>query len=150
MPQSFTRLHYHIVFSTRHRELTITPDVRPQLWEYLGGIVRGEGGTPLAIGGTADHVHLLVTLRQHKALADVMRQLKANSSGWVHDTFPHAGGFWWQGGYGAFTVSSSGLDAVTAYIANQEEHHRTRTYQDEYRELLIRHGIEFDEKYLWE
>ncbi|MDB5309487.1 MAG: Transposase like protein [Gemmataceae bacterium] len=150
MPQSFTCLHYHLVFSTRHREPTITPDLRPRLWEYLGGIVRGEGGISLAVGGTADHVHLLATLRQQPALADFVRQLKAGSSGWVHDTFPAAGGFWWQTGYGAFTVSHSVIDTVKAYIANQDEHHRTRTFQDEFRALLTRHGLGFDENYLWD
>jgi REP element-mobilizing transposase RayT len=150
MSQSFTCLHYHLVFSTRHREPTIAPDIRPRLWEYLGGAVRAEGGIPVLVGGTADHVHLLVTLRQHKALADFLRQIKANSSKWVHETFPTAGGFWWQGGYGAFTVSHSGMEAVRAYVANQEEHHKARTFQDEFRELLTRHGVEFDEQYLWD
>jgi REP element-mobilizing transposase RayT len=150
MPQSYTCLHYHLVFSTKGRAPLITPDLRPRLWEYLGGIVRGEGGVPIQIGGTADHVHLLVTLRQQPALADFMRQLKAGSSGWVHDTFPTATEFWWQTGYGAFTVSHSGIEAVKAYVANQEVHHKGRTFQDEFRELLVRHGIEFDEKYLWD
>ena len=150
MPQSYTCLHYHLVFSTRGREPTITPVIRPRLWEYLGGAVRSEHGIPIQIGGTADHVHMFVTLRQHDALADFMRQVKANSSKWVHETFPDAGAFWWQGGYGAFTVSHSGIEAVRTYILNQEEHHRSRTYEDEFREMLTRHGVEFDEKYLWE
>ena len=150
MANTYSSLFYHVVFSTKHREPTITADIRPRLWEYLGGAVRGEGGIPILVGGTADHVHLLVTLRQNKSLADFLRQIKANSSKWVHETFPNAGGFWWQGGYGAFTVSHSGIDAVRSYIANQEEHHRARTFQDEYRDLLTRHGIEFDEKYLWD
>jgi REP element-mobilizing transposase RayT len=150
VPQTYTCLHYHLVFSTKHREPTVTPEIRPRLWEYLGGTVRGLGGIPILVGGTADHVHLLVTLRQQPALADFVRDLKAGSSGWVHDTFPSEGGFWWQAGYGAFTVSHSAVDAVKAYIAGQEEHHRTRTFQDEFRDLLTRHGIEFDEKYLWD
>jgi REP element-mobilizing transposase RayT len=150
MPQSFTCLHYHVVFSTRHREPTITPEIRPRLWEYLGGIVRGEGGIPIQIGGTADHVHLLVTLHQQLAVADFLRQLKAGSSGWVHDTFPRAGNLWWQTGYGAFTVSHSAVGRVRAYIAGQEEHHRARTFQEEFRALLVRHEMKFDEKYLWD
>ena len=150
MPQTYTCLHYHLIFSTKHREPTITPDVRPRLWEYLGGTVRGLGGIPILVGGTDDHVHLLVTLRQLPALADFMRDLKAAASSWVHDTFPEQRGFAWQAGYGAFTVSHSGIDAVKAYIANQEEHHRKQTFQDEFREFLRRHGIEFDEKYLWD
>jgi REP element-mobilizing transposase RayT len=150
VPQSYTRLHYHLVFSTKHRVPVITPDIRPRLWEYLGGTVRGLGGIPLQIGGTDDHVHVLATLRQQPALADILRDLKAASSGWVHDTFPQARDFWWQAGAGAFTVSHSAIGAVKAYIANQEEHHRTRSFQDEFRALLVRHGIEFDEKYLWD
>ena len=150
MPQSFTCLHYHLVFSTRGREPTITPDLRPRVWDYLGGLVRGVGGIPLGVGGTADHVHLLVTLRQQPAVADVLRHLKAVSSGWVHQTFPAAGGFWWQTGYGAFTVSHSGLARVRAYIADQEAHHRSRTFQNEYRAILTDHGIEWDERYVWD
>ena len=114
------------------------------------GIVRDHGGIPIQVGGTADHVHLLVTLRQQPALSEFLRDLKAGSSGWVHDTFPEASDFWWQTGYGAFTVSHSAIDAVKAYVANQEEHHKERTFQDEFRSLLVKHGIGFDEKYLWE
>jgi REP element-mobilizing transposase RayT len=150
MPETYTCLHYHLAFSTKHREPTITPEVRPRLWEYLGRIVRGESGVALLVGGTADHVHLLATLRQDHALSDFVRKLKAGSSGWIHETFPTAGAFWWQTGYGAFTVSHSGIDAVKSDTADQETHHRTRTFQDEFRDLLRRHGIEFDEKYLWD
>lgn len=150
MPQSYTCLHYHLVFSTKYREPTITPEIRPRLWEYLGGAVRSEGGIPILVGGTADHVHLLVTLRQTQALPDFLRQIKCNSCGWVHETFPDASGFWWQAGYGAFTVSHSGVGPVRAYIADQEEHHKTRSFQDEFRTLLVKHEIEFDEEYLWD
>jgi putative transposase len=149
MPQSYTCLHYHIVFSTKDRTPTITPEIRPRLWEYLAGIVRAQKGIPIQIGGTHDHIHLLVTLRQDLALSVFLRELKAGSSGWVHDTFPTAE-FWWQAGYGAFTVSHSALEAVKAYIANQDEHHAKQTFQDEFRALLVRHGIAFDEKYLWD
>jgi REP element-mobilizing transposase RayT len=150
MPQSYTSLHYHFVFSTKGRLPLITPDIRPRLWEYLGGIVRGARGIPIQIGGTDDHVHLLVTLRQQPALADFLRELKAGSSRWIHDTFPTATNLWWQNGYGAFTVSYSALDVVKAYIANQEEHHKKVTFQEEFRLLLLKHGIELDEKYLWD
>jgi REP element-mobilizing transposase RayT len=93
---------------------------------------------------------MLATLRQDQALSDIVRKIKAGSSAWAHETFPDAGGFWWQAGYGAFTVSHSALDRVTAYIDNQEEHHRERTFQDEFRELLVRHEVAFDEQYLWD
>ena len=150
MAQTFTCLHYHLVFSTKYRLPTITSEIRPRLWEYLGGFVRRHDGIPIQIGGIADHVHLLVTLRQDRALSDYMRELKASSSGWVHDTFPAVRDFWWQTGYGAFTVSHSGIEVVRSYIANQEEHHKKRTYQDEFRGLLVKHDIPFDEEYLWE
>ena len=150
MPQSFTRLHYHLVFSTKYRVPAITAEIRTRLWDYLGGIVREEGGVPMAIGGTADHVHLLVTLRQQPALSDVLRHIKAGSSGWVHEMFPAMGDFWWQTGYGAFTVSHSALEKVATYIANQEKHHKHRTFQDEFRALLTKHGHEFNEDDLWD
>ncbi|HLW66226.1 MAG TPA: IS200/IS605 family transposase [Gemmataceae bacterium] len=150
MPQSFTCLHYHLIFSTKGRVPSITPEIQSRLWEYLGGIIRNAGGISIQIGGTTDHVHLLVTLRQDRALSDFMRALKAGASGWIHDTFPHLAGFAWQTGYGAFTVSHSGLDVVKIYIAKQEEHHRKLSYQDEFRTFLIKHEIEFDEKYLWD
>jgi REP element-mobilizing transposase RayT len=149
MPQSYTCLHYHLVFATRLREPVITPEIRPQLWDYLGGVVRGLGGIPLAVGGVADHVHLLATLRQQPALAEVMREVKARSSKWAHETHPEAASLWWQNGYGAFTVSHSGLDAVREYILNQEERHRTRGFEEEFRALLRKHEIEFDEDGLW-
>ena len=150
MPQSFTSLHYHLVFSTKHREPAITPPLRPRLYDYLRGIVRGEGGALLAAGGVADHVHLLAWLHQQTAPADLLRVLKANSSKWVHDTFPGSGRFGWQTGYGAFSVSYSQLEAVKGYIARQEDHHKRVTFQDEFREFLTRHGIEFDERSLWD
>ena len=149
MPQSYTCLQYHLVFSTKDRKPTITPQIRSRLWEYLAGIVRAKNGIPIQIGGMDDHVHLLVTLRQDLALSVFLRELKAGSSGWVHDTFPDVE-FWWQAGYGAFTVSHSALDAVKAYVANQDEHHAKQSFQDEFRALLVKHEIEFEEKYLWD
>jgi putative transposase len=149
MPQSYTCLHYHLVFSTKNRVPAITSDIESRLWEYLGGIVRDLGGTPIQIGGIEDHVHLLVTLRQDRALMDVVREIKAGSSGWVHDTFPATSDFWWQDGYGAFTVSHSMIDTVKKYIANQKEHHKKRTFENEFRKLLEKHGIAFKEEYLF-
>ena len=148
MPQTFTQFHYHIVFSTRHRAPTITPDIRQRVWEYLGGIVRAEGGIALTVGGVADHVHLLVTLRQTVEFPEFMRVLKSRSSAWAHEMFP-AAGLWWQTGYGAFTVSHSGLKAVSEYIDGQEEHHAKQSFQDEFRLFLRKHGVEPDEEHMW-
>jgi REP element-mobilizing transposase RayT len=148
MPQSYTCLHYHLVFSIKNRVPAITSEMEPRLWEYLAGTIRGLGGTPLQIGGIEDHVHLLVTLRQEPSLLDVLRDLKAGSSGWVHDTFPSVRDFWWQAGSGAFTVSHSNIGVVKAYIANQREHHKKMPFQDELRGLLEKHGVAFNEEHL--
>jgi REP element-mobilizing transposase RayT len=150
MPQTFTSLHYHIVFSTKHREPTITPELQPRLYDYVGGLFRAEGGQLLSAGGMPDHVHLLVRLNQQHALADVMRVVKAGSSGWVHDTFSDRRGFAWQAGYGAFTVGLTTMGRVKQYIANQAKHHRTMSFQDEFRSFLNKHAIEYDERYLWD
>ncbi|MCI0705262.1 MAG: IS200/IS605 family transposase [Planctomycetia bacterium] len=149
MPQSYTCLHYHLVFSTKNRVPAISPEWEKRLWEYLGGIVRDLGGIPIQIGGVEDHVHLLVTLRQEPALKDVLRELKAGSSVWVHREFPEVREFEWQVGYGAFTVSHSNISAVKAYIANQREHHKKQSSKDEFRALLEKHGIAFKEEYLF-
>ena len=149
MPKSYTNLLYHLVFSTRERKPIITAERQPRLYEYVGGIIRELGGIALAIGGVEDHLHLLAKLRPDKALSDVLRDLKANSSGWMHDVFPDAQDFSWQKGYGAFSVSTSLVPAVTAYINNQEEHHKKRSFRDEFIVMLRVNEIEFDERFLW-
>lgn len=150
MPSTFLSLHYHLVFSTKHRFPCVSPHLSPRLYAYLGGIVRTEGGQLLTVGGMPDHVHLLVRLGSARSLADVLRAIKAGSSKWVHETFPPASDFGWQTGYGAFTVSPSNLDVVRQYIEQQEVHHRSRSFQDEFRGLLVEHRVEFDERYLWD
>src|SRR5206468_756885 len=116
---------------------------------YLSSAIRGEGGFCLLANGIADHVHLLARLRQDKAVSEVLRSIKANSSGWIHREFPKLRGFHWQDGYGTFTVSKSQTKAVLHYIANQEAHHRKLTFQEEFLTLLKAHEIEYDEGYLW-
>ena len=149
MPKSYTNLLYHIVFSTRDRRPIITAQRRPRLYDYIGGIIREIGGISLAIGGVEDHLHLLAKLRPDKALSNLLRDLKANSSGWMHSVFPDARDFYWQKGYGAFTVSASQVPVVSRYIANQERHHRKRSFRDEFVGMLRANEIEFDERYLW-
>ena len=149
MAKSYTNLLYHFVFSTKDRRPIITVDLRPRLYEYIGGTIRGQGGIALAINGVSDHVHILGKLRPDKAVSSVVRDLKANSSGWMHDVFPAMKDFSWQNGYGAFTVSSSQIGAVSDYIAKQEPHHSGRTFRDEFAALLRRNGVEFDERYLF-
>jgi REP element-mobilizing transposase RayT len=150
MGQSLAAMYCHVIFSTKNREPYLTPELQPRLYAYLGGILQPQKSVLLAAGGIADHVHLLISLGRELAIADAVRLLKANSSGWIHDTFPDRQVFAWQVGYGAFSVSYSNLKVVKRYIANQEKHHRRRTFQEEYREFLVKHDVEFDERYVWD
>ena len=149
MAHTFTNLLTHVIFSTKDRLPVITPEIKPRMLAYMGGIVRSLDGIALAIDGPADHVHLLVKTPATIAMADFLRDVKASSSKWVHETFPRAA-FAWQTGYGAFSVSCSNVEAVKKYIAGQEEHHRTVSFQEEFVAFLRRHGIEYDERYIWE
>ena len=147
MSSTFISLHYHIVFSTKHRKPLIDPTWRNRLHEYLGGTVSGLNGISQGVGGTEDHVHLLLGLRSTHCLADFMRELKKATSAWVHQELGLRH-FAWQEGYGAFTVSPPACDGVKQYIANQEEHHRKQTFHDEFVELLKRSGIPYDPQWL--
>ena len=148
MPSTHLSLHFHIVFSTKDRFPFIVDDWRNRLHAYLGGAVRTAGCVPECIGGTADHVHLLIGMRATHRLADVVRDIKQSSSKWVHEEIGSKK-FGWQDGYGAFTVAASQIETVKDYINNQVEHHRKRTFQEEYVEFLERSGVEYDKRYLW-
>ena len=150
MPQSLTNLLYHLVFSTKGRHPQIDADLAPKLHAYLAGICAELGGKPIRINGAADHVHVLTYLPPTVALSNEMRDLKSNSSKWVHASFAGRAAFAWQAGYGAFSVSRSNLEVVKGYIAGQEERHRTMSFQDEFREFLRRHGVAWDERYVWD
>ncbi len=150
MPSTYSNLNYHIIFGTKHREPLITPHLREDLYPYIAGIVRGQNGLPLEIGGMPDHVHLVIRIGPDVSVSEIVRLTKANSSKWVNERLAGMGRFAWQRGYGAFTVSFSQLDAARQYVRSQEEHHRLRTFQEEFVEFLKRHGIEFDERYLWD
>jgi putative transposase len=150
MAGSFTNVLLHIVFSTKDRERTIPPEFAAELYAYLGGIARGEGGQLTAAGGTADHVHLLVLAPKERSLADLVRRLKGNSSHWVNEKGKLPTRFAWQRGYGAFSVSESAREQVAAYIADQAEHHRRRTFQEEFVAFLRKHNIRFDPRYIWD
>ncbi|MCW5550888.1 MAG: IS200/IS605 family transposase [Verrucomicrobiae bacterium] len=147
MSSTYLSLHYHLVFSTKNREALIAPEWRARLHEYLGGTVRGLGGFPEGIGGVADHVHLLVGLKATHCLSDFMRELKKASSTWVHEEIGLRA-FAWQEGYAAFTVSATAREGVKRYIANQEEHHRVKSFREELIEMLNKAGVEYDPKYL--
>lgn len=150
MAHTFTNLLTHIIFSTKDRLPHIDADLKAQLYPYMVGILRELDGKTSIINGTSDHVHLLVQLPPVLSLSDAMRILKTNSSKWVHDRWPARSKFAWQTGYGAFSVSKSNADAVARYIADQEEHHQKKTFQEEFVEYLKRHEIEYDERYIWE
>jgi len=136
---SYTDLHYHIVFSTKRREPTIVPSLRDRLYRFLGGLTRKRRGILLACGGIADHVHLLVRLRPDTPVSQFVRAIKTSSSGWINQKRLTSSRFHWQTGYSAFTVSRSVLPSVTQYIQDQAEHHRHRTFTEELDALLTRH-----------
>ncbi|MBI3248445.1 MAG: IS200/IS605 family transposase [Deltaproteobacteria bacterium] len=150
MAHSFANLLTHLIFSTKGRFPQIDQDLKPQLTAYMGGIIRELHGIALLIDGTRDHVHLLVRLPPTIALANVLRVLKANSSRWVHKRWPARADFAWQTGYGAFSVSQSNATAVLRYIANQEQHHRQVSFQQEMRTYLHKNKIDRDERSLSE
>ena len=136
----------HLVFSTHERRPLIKPEFRDDLFAYLGGIIRQMNGTALIVGGTTDHIHMLVRIRPAHSPAEVARIVKTNSSRWIRERSPD---FAWQTGYGVFSVSESNAAAVTKYIARQEEHHQKHSFQDEFRAFLAKNGIILDEKYIW-
>ena len=148
MAQTYTRLLYHIVFSTKNREPWIDSTWQPELYSYIGGIVRNRKGEMLTVGGVPDHVHLLLRLAADRSISDVVRDIKANSSGWLHErnVMPFA----WQDGHGAFTLGPSAVPGVTAYIDNQEQHHTRETFRDEFLSMLAESGAEHDPERLWE
>jgi REP element-mobilizing transposase RayT len=147
MPSTFLSLHYHLVFSTKDRESSIASQWRPRFHGYLGGSVNKLGARSTIVGGTSDHVHLLVELKSTHTLSDFMREIKKASSVWVHENM-QLPAFAWQEGYAAFTVSASALTDVRRYIETQEEHHRQRSFREELKILLQRSGMIFEERYL--
>jgi REP element-mobilizing transposase RayT len=148
MPQSLSRVLVHLVFSTKNREPFIKPEFRDRAFEYLGGTLNGIDCPVIAVGGVADHVHLLFVLGRTVSVSQAVEEVKKESSKWAKRNVDRR--FYWQGGYGAFSVSASMVPRVVAYIAGQEVHHRRRTFQDEFRELLRKHGEKWDERYVWD
>lgn len=148
MAQTHLSLTVHLVFHTQGNRKNIKEEWRSQLYAFLGGCIKTAGCVPLAIGGTYDHVHILIGFRATHALANIVKDIKVASSKWVHREIGHKM-FAWQGGYGAFSVSPSHVERVKRYIANQMEHHAVRSVQDEYVEMLQAAGVEYDPQYLW-
>src|SRR4029079_10151222 len=140
MASTHLSLHYHLIFSSKNRAPFIRENWRGRLHSYIGGIINDLGGIPEKIGGVEDHIHLLIGLRATHRLADILREIKSSSSKWVHEEIKNPQ-FGWQEGYGAFTVSASQIEAVKSYIADQKEHHRKKTFQEEYLEFLKQCGV---------
>ena len=150
MPQSLSKVILHIIFSTKNREPWLDSSVRPRMHAYLATICHNIDADFVRIGGVADHVHIVTTLPRTLSQAEPMERLKKASSKWIKALDVRYRGFFWQRGYGAFSVSPSQLDSVLEYVNDQQEHHRTRTFQEEYRELLRKHRVDFDERYVWD
>ena len=150
MGHTYSQVLLHIVFSTKDRKPFIDDSIASRLHEYMGGIVNRDIGSTILFGGVEDHIPGLINVKPAISIADAMRQLKAVSSGWVHKTFPDKQAFAWQVGYAAFSLSRSNVDAVCRYIRNQKEHHRKMTFQEELIELLERHGVQYDSRYVFD
>src|SRR5688572_29034573 len=151
MPQSLAQVYLHVVFSTKHREMFLDdPALRTEMHKYLSGACKNLQCPALETGGVGDHVHILCRLSRTMSIADLVAELKRESSKWIKVRDPRQAQFHWQDGYGAFSISPSHVDALRQYIRDQEEHHRTEGFQDEFRRLLEKYEIEYDERYVWD
>ena len=151
MPQSLSQIYLHVVFSTKHRVPNLTdPALREQTHAYLVGTCQNLNSPSLRVGGVEDHVHILCRLSKTLCVADFVRELKRESSKWLKEQSPELASFYWQNGYGAFSISPGHVDRLKDYIANQEAHHRAESFQDEMRRLLKLYELDYDERYLWD
>jgi putative transposase len=149
MGSTLTNIVIHVIFSTKNREPKIVPEIRDELYRYIGGIIKGEGGILIEIGGISEHIHLLIKIRTVHTLADILKKIKGNSSRWVNDRKQLKEKFAWQEGYGAFSVSESKVPGVMKYLREQEKHHRSLSFKEEFIRLLELHRVEYDGRYLW-
>lgn len=149
MSGSYAALYYHLIFSTKNRAPMITLNLRDRLYDYMGGIINGNEGIPILIGGEPEHVHILTALNKNQAVTKSIGIIKADSTKWIHQTFPEQQQFCWQAGYGAFSISVTGLKRVKSYINNQQEHHRKETFKEEFIHFLEVHNIPYDSRYIW-
>lgn len=150
MAQSLSSIYIHLIFSTKHREPLITAPFDIDLRSYMAGILKAKHCPAITIGGMPDHVHVLFLLARTKSVSDVVEDLKKDSSTWVKSQDPSLSEFYWQNGYGAFSVSQSGLEETRKYLDNQVEHHTKRSFQDEYRAFLRKYEVAYDERYVWD
>ena len=150
MPQSLAHILVHLVFSTKDREPFLSAAIRPSLHAYLAEVARNAGCECYRVGGVFDHVHLAVTLPRPMSTATLVETVKTSSSKWIKPQAAALGAFAWQRGYGAFSVGPADREVLCSYIDQQEEHHRTRSFQDEYRNFLTKYGVSYDERYVWD
>jgi putative transposase len=150
MPQSLARLHVHLIFSTKDRAVLLSDDLRTELHAYMATVLQNLGCHPVIINSMPDHVHLLIDLARTTTISDAVHDVKTATSRWIKVRSPGTQFFAWQNGYAAFAVSASNVNDVREYIANQAEHHNVRSFQDEYRAFLNKHGVAYDERYVWD
>lgn len=149
MGHAYVNSLYHVVFSTKERQRILTPQLQERLWPYIGGIARKNQMKALCVGGVEDHIHILLSMPSTLDVAKAVQLLKGGSSAWIHEEFTEYRHVYWQEGYGAFSIGVSQVEDTIRYIEGQAEHHRTMTFQDEFRAILKRHNMEFDERYIW-
>jgi REP element-mobilizing transposase RayT len=150
MANTYTQIYVHIVFSVKGRQNLLDKDWRDDLFSYIGGIVNAKGQKIFAVGGVADHVHLLISLKPNITISELVRDIKSNSAKWINESKLVMGKFQWQEGYGGFSCSKSHIDNTIGYIRNQDLHHKTISFKEEYMNLLNEFNIDFDDKYLFE
>ncbi|RRQ47149.1 IS200/IS605 family transposase [Chryseobacterium sp. SC28] len=150
MGQSLNKIYVHLVFSTKHRKPLITDLIKEELFSYLGGICKNLECNPIQVGGYQDHIHILCLLSKKIALMKLIEEVKSHSSKWIKTKGVAFENFYWQNGYGAFSVNPTELEIVKKYIVNQEEHHRKKTFQEEFLAFLKKYNVEYDEKYIWD
>ena len=150
MANSYISAYFHYVFSTKHRQPLIRPEFQKELWAYMGGIARKNNMKTISVGGTNDHIHILLSLPSTVTISKAIQLIKGNSSKWINESFENSKPFAWQKGYGAFSINVSILDATLRYIENQPKHHNHVSFQEEYISFLKKHKIEYDERYVWD
>ena len=150
MPQSLAAIYVHLIYSTKNRQPVIQPEIEEELRKYHAGILKNLDSPLIAMDGTADHVHILFRLGRKIALAELVEEIKKSSSKWIKSKGPHYRDFYWQSGYGAFSIGQSGIEQLKKYIATQKEHHRKVTFQEELRVFLKKYEIAYDERYVWD
>jgi REP element-mobilizing transposase RayT len=150
MAQSLAKVYLHLIFSTKDRMRVLPDEIRPSLHDYMGGVLREADCSSVEINTEPDHAHLLFLLSRTATISNVVRDLKMGSTNWLREQHTRLRDFYWQHGYGAFSVSASNVEAVSEYIRYQREHHQKQSFQDEFRAFLRKHDVEFDERYVWD